>query len=634
MKGNTMKELPKIVAIDLEAHLITDQNKTPKIVCMTIKEGSKPAQIYLNSQIPKVLIHYLKNNYLIVGHYIAFDFSCICAHHPLLERFIWKKYSNRLIDDTLYREKLIDIALGNYKINNYKKGYYTLDNLSFIHLNMNLDKESDTRLTYNTLDGVPVEKWPKRYVKYAEMDVEATIDLFYNQDKRYQKIFQEYIQDGVNQAAYYFATTIMQNVGLVTDEKEINKLEEKLLVKKETLKRLLLENNILRPTGSINTKRLKSLVSIDCKKRKVNIPKTNSSKTYPEGQIKTSKDILETCELPALKSLSAYNHVHHMLSTYITMLKRGINGNRIIVRYGLTDNGRTSTSDGNIQNQPTHGGIRECYIPDPGYWLVSCDYKAFELVTLSQVLLWEFGESSLADDINAGYDPHLMTVANMPNQPSYDILKALKDQGDSNTLEKRQLAKVCNFGFAGGMGYSAFVDYARNWGIQITVEESKKLKKDWLKAKKEMYKYFLMVRASLSIDINKTLFVKQYISNRIRGNCSYTQHCNTLFSGLAADATKKATFEVVKACRSLESPLYESKPLAFIHDELIIESPKNRAQIAAEELSKIMINTAKEYIPDVLVEADAVISDRWYKSPPQVFDNEGKLTVYKREENE
>ena len=40
----------------------------------------------------------------------------------------------------------------------------------------------------------------------------------------------------------------------------------------------------------------------------------------------------------------------------------------------------------------------------------------------------------------------------------------------------------------------------------------------------------------------------QFLSGRVRGGCRFTQMCNTLFQGLAADGAKKALWDITREC--------------------------------------------------------------------------------------
>jgi DNA polymerase I-like protein with 3'-5' exonuclease and polymerase domains len=120
--------------------------------------------------------------------------------------------------------------------------------------------------------------------------------------------------------------------------------------------------------------------------------------------------------------------------------------------------------------------------------------------------------------------------------------------------------------------------------------------------------------------------ITQLRSGRIRGDVGYTDGCNTLFQGLGADAAKSALFDVCRACYAdPRSPLWDCRPVNFVHDEIIAEAPEHRAAEAAEELSRIMVATARRWLPDVRITAEPVLARRWSKNAESVRDASGRL---------
>jgi DNA polymerase I-like protein with 3'-5' exonuclease and polymerase domains len=76
------------------------------------------------------------------------------------------------------------------------------------------------------------------------------------------------------------------------------------------------------------------------------------------------------------------------------------------------------------------------------------------------------------------------------------------------------------------------------------------------------------------------------------------------------------------------SPLAGSYMVAFIHDEILIEAPKERAAEAAARLSELMVQGMKMFVRDIPVLAEPVIMDRWYKDAKPTFDDSGKLVAW------
>lgn len=121
--------------------------------------------------------------------------------------------------------------------------------------------------------------------------------------------------------------------------------------------------------------------------------------------------------------------------------------------------------------------------------------------------------------------------------------------------------------------------------------------------------------------------IKQHSSGRLRGGVEFCSCANGFFQGLAGDGAKRA---LTRACREMydgtyrlpdgsRSPLYGCRTILFAHDELIVEGPEETAHLWAERLSVLMVESMREYTPDVVVEAPAAISKRWYKAMEPVI---------------
>ena len=93
-------------------------------------------------------------------------------------------------------------------------------------------------------------------------------------------------------------------------------------------------------------------------------------------------------------------------------------------------------------------------------------------------------------------------------------------------------------------------------------------------------------------------------------------------------APKHALWNVSRECYlDKKSPLYGSRPVLFLHDEIITEVPDDpdRADAAAKRQTKIMIDSMQEYIKDVNISAGPCLMRRWYKSAKSVYDKKGRI---------
>ena len=288
-----------------------------------------------------------------------------------------------------------------------------------------------------------------------------------------------------------------------------------------------------------------------------------------------------------------------------------------------------------MQQLPRKGGVRECFIPREGYVFVACDYSFQELCTLAQSCIQRFDHSRLADTINAGRDPHLYFASIYLGMTYEDAVAKRKTK---RVKEARQMIKAPQFGYPGGMGPAALIDYAwQSYGVRIDMETATRLRRIWFEAYPEMEEHLGWIQAKLNaspvMGYSKGRTVKvfdlQLPCGRVRGRGGYTAGAITIFQGSAADITKEALIAVAReAYTSVNSPLWGCPPVAFIHDEIIIEAPRGRFAPAADRLRDIMISTMEKHTPDVKVSAEVVAMLRWYKGAEEVRNERGELQIW------
>lgn len=280
----------------------------------------------------------------------------------------------------------------------------------------------------------------------------------------------------------------------------------------------------------------------------------------------------------------------------------------------------------NMQNPPRKGGVRACYVPRDGWIYVSCDYDTLEMRALAQVCFEMFGYSSLRDALNAGMDPHVALAADILGLAYDEALKRYLD-GDPELDDARQASKPGNFGFPGGMGWRAFMNYAlKSYDVEVTEEQAKKLHKAFRERWTEMVDYFNFC-SSLCGEHRAERIVFP-MSNQVRGKVGYTQICNGWFQHRAAKGAKDALYEVSRECYTghkrdgSPSPLAGSRPVIFMHDEIITEVPyrgrEQEASDAADRIGEIMRERMRRWLPDVQVKASPVMMRRWFKGAKPV----------------
>jgi hypothetical protein len=293
----------------------------------------------------------------------------------------------------------------------------------------------------------------------------------------------------------------------------------------------------------------------------------------------------------------------------------------------LVSTGRTSARTPNVQNFPARTvkdesiGVRGCVIPIPGWVLIDSDYGQLELCHYAQVLTDMRRESSgdptyvssLAQAINEGKDGHVIVASQLAGV-SYDAGALLHAQGDKEFAALRQLAKVANYGFSGGMGAATFVEFAAAQGLTVTRVMAQKARDAFMASWHESPEYFAAMGAMCGADAYGEARIQILRTGLIRGRVPFCAACNIQFQGPAARGCKMALRALIHACyQEPGSPLFGSRPLAFVHDEFVTISPIDRAPAALAEQDRIMVAEMSRYLPDVKIAAEGKILQRWGK---------------------
>lgn len=593
------------IAFDTETALFAQGLQAPPLVCMSIahEDGS---ELVHRTEARDWMIDLLESDRVLIGHNVAFDFGVFAAAFPELLPAIFAKYERGEVTDTIIRQKLIDIGANNGPP---AARPYSLQVLARRHLGVELDKDT-WRLRYGELYDVPITWWPEGAKHYAITDAVTTLDLAKSQEDH-----DHYLADQFRQTRAAWWLHLMRCWGLRTDPEAVERLAQSLQIEHDRLLSLLQAAGIVREDGSRDTKAAAVHMRKVCKEQDRALVLTTTNRVaLGADQCKATADptLIAYCEISSLKK---------RIGTEIKTLRLGL----IHPWFNtLLESGRTSSSP-NVQNLPRKGGIRECYVPRPGKLYAAADYGRFELHTVSQVLISQLGvPSALADALNRGFDPHL-EIASKIVGCSYAEADERKHEDEIDRA--RQVGKVANFGFPGGLGASRFVDFARsNYGVEVTEQEAHRLKNAWLEAWPEFGAYFAWIGQQCEAG---HATIEQAFVQRYRGGCSFTEACNTLFQGLAADAAKAAGFLIAKACYVDEgSPLFGGRPVNFIHDEFIVEvDDDDRAPEAAEELARLMVLGAAPFLPDVPPTAEPYLMRRWSKNAKPLYVD-GKLAAW------
>jgi hypothetical protein len=251
----------------------------------------------------------------------VFDFACLAAIDKDLLELMFQLYDAGIVEDTMLREQLIDIAKGSLgwssekseKTGKNKRKAYDLAALSKKYLGVDLDKTT-YRMGYGYLSGKPLAQWPQGAVDYGIDDAIAAAMVWFEQRA---VVFAEGSEDGevpdsANQARYHFGLHLMSVWGLRTDPKMVFSFERYLRRAFGELREVLNDVGLIRKTGQKNMKAISEHIE-------------ELSKTAPGGEIepkRTPKGKISTKAEHVEDLLGAYNvRIPKDLSEALTLIK-------------------------------------------------------------------------------------------------------------------------------------------------------------------------------------------------------------------------------------------------------------------------------------------------------------------------
>lgn len=634
-----------VLAFDTETELIAPGRLAPALVCTQWHcKGQQDARLVSGESID--VLGAIQTPYgIVAGHNIPFDFAVLIEDSPQLGSDIFHKLRIGEVWDTGVFQRLQDIETATFRPK------YSLEALIGAWFKEKIEGKHGPdvwRLRYAELKDTPVSDWPIAASEYALNDARYTLRLTLAQMASYC----ESVTAGEmhRQCRADFALHLTAAWGLRTNAQSVAALKTRLKAHVDAALPALKADGIIRPNGTQNMERTESLV------RAAYAALGDECTMYmtPGGKPKTDKGAMEDCK-HVCPTLALYHEVAEdwaELDNRIPVLEQGVTL-PINCRYDvLKDTGRTSASNPPIQQQPRRHGVRECFEARTGKLFASADYNCAELVSLAQVLITAYGQSAMADAINRDLDLHILLAADLLGCTYED---AYAQRKDATVKDRRQLAKAANFGFPGGLGIKKFIKYAKDtWKVVITEAEAHHVKGLWFARFPEMRQYFADITA-LTADTG-TFTAVQYKSGRRRAGVRFPNGCNTFFQGLTADVAKSALWEVVEECfdgvcsvcdgelwvtdsgvrrlclcntahtRRVRSDLTGARPVAFLHDEILLECAEATAHDAAMRLSHVMVRAARRWISDVKVKADPALTRVWMKGADATF-KDGRLVV-------
>ena len=469
---------------------------------------------------------------------------------------------------------------------------HNLDALSSYYLNYKTSTFEDVAgkgVKQITFDKVPIEA----ATNYAAEDADITLRLYEELNPRLEgEDSLNKLNDEIEIPLIEVLSEMEQN-GAILNSKILNSQSKDL---ESRIKKL--EEKAYQLAGEeFNLGSTKQLREIFFEKLKYRIIKKT-----PGGQPSTDEKVLaelaEEYELP--KVLLEHRTLSKLKSTYTDKLPNQVSQSTGKVHtsfhQAVTTTGRLSSSDPNLQNIPirTEDGrrIRQAFEPSKGNKFISADYSQIEL----RVMAHMSKDAGLLEAFLEGEDVHSKTASEV-----FDV--GIKDV----TSDLRRNAKAINFGLIYGIsafGLGKQLGISRNLAAEYMAMYFEKYPdvKKYMESTKEFasqngYVETLFGRRLYLRDINAT--------NAMRRQASERAAINAPVQGTAADIMKIAMINMHKAIKTEKS---EAKLILQVHDELILDTPKDEIDKIVSLITDSMMGAANLDVP---LEIDIGIGDNW-----------------------
>ena len=316
----------------------------------------------------------------------------------------------------------------------------------------------------------------------------------------------------------------------------------------------------------------------------------------------TNADVLEELKYanPVIEYILEYRSLSKLKSTYCDGLLKVIAGDgRIHTSFNQveTRTGRISSLEPNLQNIPIRTELgremRKFFVAGDGNVLIDADYSQIELRVLADLS----NDENMINAFRSGADIHTATASQVFGLPVEMITKELRSR-----------AKAVNFGIVYGIGA-----FSLSKDIGVTRREAQEYIDNYLATFSGVDRYMNhMIEIAKEKGYSETLFNRRrYLpelssSNHMLRAFGERVARNMPIQGTAADIIKIA---MVKVDERLTAENMKAKLILQVHDELIVEAPKEEAEKALKIVTEEMENACKM---KVLLKADGNIGKNWY----------------------
>jgi DNA polymerase-1 len=253
------------------------------------------------------------------------------------------------------------------------------------------------------------------------------------------------------------------------------------------------------------------------------------------------------------------------------------------------ETGRFACSDPNLQQLPSKRapGFRKCIVAGEDKLLIAGDYSQVEVRSGG----WISGDPSVNTLFEQGRDIHAEMAAKIASIAVEYV-----------TETQRSAAKACVFGALFGISARGLADYAfNNYDVELSEDEAQELLDGFAEQFPVLWQwrddnywecrnrgYILIPTSGRRIDVEW--------SNLNPKNLPFTLCCNAPIQGSVADLIMLAIRMVTDALIK-HSIVGENGLICCVHDELLLEASRQRAEEAKSILHQVMVKAFELTFP-------------------------------------
>jgi DNA polymerase-1 len=420
---------------------------------------------------------------------------------------------------------------------------------------------------------------------YAAADAETTLRLIPILRTELERVNSMKLMDEIEMPLISVLAD-MEMIGVLLDLSFFKTMSGELATRMAGIEKQVFES-VSKPFNINSTQQLSDILFT-----RLRLEPPDKGKKTASGHYSTSADVLEDLrgKHPVVDWILEHRELSKIKSTYVEALPAAVDSKtgRVHTSYSQTGavTGRLSSSNPNLQNIPirTEEGrkVRNGFIAEKGNALLSVDYSQIELRIVAHMA----GDESMLAAFRAGEDIHSTTAAAV-----YGVEK------EAVTKDMRRHAKAINFGLIYGM--SAF---GLKNSTDLTLAEAENFVKAYFQKFPGVKKYLDGIRklAAEQGYVETLLGRRRYFpalqskSNMQMKNREEREAINAPIQGTAADIMKIAMLKIPSALRDAG---LKGKMLLQVHDELVLECPREEIERTAQVVQETMANAYPMSIP-------------------------------------